>query len=183
MKCPVCKQELLQRTTLESNLPAYQCAGCAGIWLQSNDYLAWLKAQGTAQPSKAAGEIPVPTWDLPTLKLCPDCKRIMLRFKILPNVDFYLDRCSHCNGVWFDKNEWEVLVARNLHDKVNQFFTEPWQLHVREEEAHSALDKFYSQKFGAADYAKLQEIRGWLQTHPLRAMFLAYLQADDPYKF
>ncbi len=182
MKCPVCKEELLQPATLETNLPIHRCEKCAGLWLRSNDYLAWLKTHGPALAPKGAETTSVPTWDLPTLKLCPDCKRIMLRFKVLPNVDFYLDRCSHCNGVWLDKNEWDVLVALNLQDKVNLFFTEPWQLHVREEEARCALDKLYAEKFGETDYARIKEIRDWLQSHPRRAMLLAYLQAENPYK-
>jgi hypothetical protein len=44
------------------------------------------------------------------------------------------------------------------------------------------LDKLYLEKFGTEDYARIQEIGNWLRPHPQRAMLLAYLQANDPYK-
>jgi hypothetical protein len=73
-------------------------------------------------------------------------------------------------------------IERNLQDKVNEFFTKPWQAKVREEESHRVLDKLYMEKFGAPDYEKVKEIHHWLKNHPQRSMLLAYLQADNPYK-
>jgi Zn-finger nucleic acid-binding protein len=182
MKCPVCKDDLLQPTTLRDGLPAYQCGQCKGIWISSNPYLAWLKTQGPLVPEKLTADASLPTWDTQALKLCADCGHILTRFSVLPNVRFYLDRCGHCNGVWFDKDEWDVLVAQNLYDKVNLLFTKPWQAKVHDEEAKAMLDKLYREKFGEADYARLKEIAGWLRAHPQRAMLVAYLQAQDPYK-
>jgi hypothetical protein len=83
--------------------------------------------------------------------------------------------------VWFDRNEWDVLVAHNLHDKVNQFFTQPWQNRLRAEEARLKLDQLYHDRFGNDDYARIKDVRQWLQAHPQRGMLLAFLQADDPY--
>ncbi len=181
-KCPVCKDALLSEVVLEDHLPAYQCERCQGIWLSSNPYLAWRKTHSSALPPQDTGDTSVPTWDTQALKLCPDCGRIMTRYRVLPDVKFYLDHCAHCNGVWFDRDEWAVLVARNLQDDVNSFFTQPWQTRLREEETKGVLDKLYLEKFGAADYAKLKEIGQWLKDHPLRSMMLAYLQAENPYK-
>jgi Zn-finger nucleic acid-binding protein len=182
MICPVCKEDLLSQTTLDSNLPVFRCSKCEGIWLPANDYLNWVRTSKPA-PAAAKSEEPlVPTMDVQALKLCPSCKRFMGRFKVLPNVEFYLDRCRQCNGVWLDKNEWDVLVARQLHDKVNLFFTQPWQAKIREEETKAALDKLYLDKFGTADYGRVKEIWGWLKDNPHRSMLLAFLQADNPYK-
>jgi Zn-finger nucleic acid-binding protein len=114
MKCPVCKDDRLQHETLESNMPAY--------------------------------------------------------------------KCGHCNGVWLDKGEWDILAARNLLGKINQFFTKPWQTSVQEEEAKVELDKLYTEKFGVADYARIKDIWSWLKDHPQRSMLLAYLHAENPYK-
>ncbi len=182
MNCPVCKQELAYHTLPASQVPAYQCPQCEGIWISSNEYLRWLQGQGSTLPEKPGDGSNIPTWDTPQLKICPECKHFLLRYRILPNVQFYVDRCGHCNGVWFDKGEWDVLVARNLYDKVNQFFTQPWQARIRDEEAHAVLDKLYLDKFGAEDYARIRQVRNWLAEHPQRAMLLAYLQSDNPYK-
>jgi Zn-finger nucleic acid-binding protein len=182
MKCPVDKAETLQSATLTSGVPAHRCSVCQGIWISSNEYLTWLHNQAAPLAEKSIENDHIPTWDTQELKLCPDCDRILARYKVLPGGNFRLDRCGHCNGVWFDKNEWEVLVERNLQDKVNAFFTHPWQLRVKEEETRRMLDKLYRDRFGPADYAKVQDVWQWLRDHPQRAMLLAYLQADDPYK-
>jgi len=182
MKCPVCKDDLLQHETLESNVPAYKCGRCNGIWLSSTEYLAWLQLHNQTLPDKACVDIPVPVWDTQELKLCADCGRILSRYKVLPNTKFVLDHCGHCNGVWLDKGEWDILIARNLLGKINQFFTRAWQTSLQEEEAKAELDKLYTVKFGIADYARAKEIWNWLRDHPQRAMLLAYLQAENPFK-
>lgn len=183
MLCPLCKEHALQPITLELGVPAHQCQRCQGIWIASNEYLLWLRTQPAPLPEKAPPDLAMPTWETQALKLCPNCGHIISRYQVLPNVKFYLDRCGHCNGVWFDPHEWDVVVARNLHDKVNQFFTQPWQAKIRAEEAHQMLDQLYLEKFGAADYARIREVWDWLRPHPQRAMLLAYLQADTPYRF
>ena len=123
-----------------------------------------------------------PALDVNELKLCPNSGHILARYKIFPDTEFYLDRCSHCNGIWFDKNEWDALVARNWHDNVNEFFTRSWQDRVHTEETKAHLDKLYLEKFGAEDYEHIKQIREWLQDHPKLGMLLAFLQANDPYK-
>ena len=182
MKCPVCKTDSLGSITLVENLPANQCSNCGGVWLPSNAYIAWWKGRGQDMPQKQAESNVDPNWDVDELKLCPESGRIMARYKILPDTEFYLDRCGHCNGIWFDKNEWDALVERNLHDNVNEFFTRPWQddLHVAETRNH--LEKLYLEKFGAEDYEHVKQIRAWLKDHPKQGMLIAFLQADDPYK-
>ena len=88
----------------------------------------------------------------------------------------------NCNGIWFDKKEWDVQVDRNLHDNLNDFFTRSWQDNLRAVETKKNMENIYLQKFGADDYQHIQEIRVWLEDHPKRGMLLAFLQADDPYK-
>ena len=181
MKCPVCKEALDYHTLLDSQLPAYRCRRCEGLWISAREYLRWLKMQPALLPQRPADKADLPTWDTPQPKLCPQCGHLLVRYRVLPNADFYLDRCGNCNGIWFDKNEWDVLVARNLHDKVNQFFTQSWQARLRAEEARTKLDRLYLERFGAGDYARIKEVRHWLQNHPQRSMLLAFLQSDDPY--
>jgi Zn-finger nucleic acid-binding protein len=114
--------------------------------------------------------------------LCLECRHILTRYRVLPGARFYLDHCGNCNGVWFDRDEWQVIVAHNLHDNVNELFTQPWQTRVRQVESQAMLDKLYLDKFGAKDYARIKEIWNWLKPHPHRAMLVAFLQANDPYK-
>lgn len=181
MKCPVCKQPSLHQIELADKLPANQCSNCNGIWVSSNQYLAWVRLQERSLPEKDLDEIAAPQLKTDALKLCPESGHIMKRFKVFPNVDFHLDRCGHCNGIWFDSAEWDMLVAHNMQDKVNQFFTAPWQERLRESESRARMDEIYKDKLGEDDYKRAQEIRAWLEDNPRRAMLIAFLQADDPY--
>ena len=181
MNCPVCKTTLEYHVLFESQMPAYRCASCEGVWVSANEYVRWVQTQGSLLLEKP-GAADVPTWDTPQLKLCPACGHFLMRYRVLPGVQFFVDRCGHCNGVWLDKGELDTLVERNLHDKINQFFTQPWQTRLRQEETHQALDRLYQEKFGTEGYARLSEIREWLCEQPQRSMMLAFLQAEDPYK-
>ncbi len=182
MKCPVCKQPSLHLIELADKLPANQCSNCKGIWVSSNQYLAWVRLQERPLPERDLDEVIAPQLKTDALKLCPESGHIMKRFKVFPSVDFYLDRCGHCNGIWFDSAEWDVLAAHNMQDKVNQFFTAPWQDKLRENESRANMDKIYKDKLGAEDYKRVQEVRQWLEKNPRRAMLIAFLQADDPFE-
>jgi len=182
MKCPVCKNDSLGSITLVENLPANQCSNCKGVWIDSNAYIAWWKAKGEDMPMQQTESKVDPALDVKELKLCPNSGHILARYKVLPDTEFYLDRCGHCNGIWFDKNEWDVLVELNLYDNVNEFFTRPWQDNMRAAETRNHMDKLYLEKFGVEDYEHVKQIREWLKDHPQKGMLFAFLQANDPYK-
>jgi Zn-finger nucleic acid-binding protein len=180
MNCPSCNAPLSD-VRLESDLPAKRCGSCGGVWLDSNAYIAWHQAKRPKFADKTASES-IAVLDTDSLKSCPNCQRLLMRYRVVPGERFYLDRCSTCHGLWLDKGEWETLVARSFHDNVHEFFTQPWQAKVRAEETRAMSEKLYQNRFGAEDYAKAQDVRAWLVQHPQRSMILAFLQAEDPYK-
>ena len=182
MRCPVCKQNTLGSITLLDRLPARRCSNCMGVSISSNAYLTWRRRLGREFPPKEGAIDIDPLWEVKELKFCPDCGHIMARYKILPDTEFYIDRCRSCNGVWLDQHEWEVLIDRNLHDNLNEFFTRPWQDNLRAVETKNHLDSIYLEKLGEEDYENAKQIREWLTDHPMRGMVLAFLQAEDPYK-
>lgn len=181
-KCPVCQVEL-NHIVLEQNLPAYACPSCEGVWISSNEYLAWLGPQTESPLGEMviAGDIPLPVVDNRKALFCPDCGRFLRRFKLWPDIQFHLDRCGNCNGIWFDRNEWQVLKLKGLHYKVALFFTNAWQEKLRDEEMRRRFEKMYQEKFGLADYQKIKAIRAWLAEHPLGGQLLAYLTDKEPY--
>ena len=182
MLCPVCKDNILGSIVLLEGLPARQCSNCKGVSISSNAYLSWRRTLGQELPSKVGAIDIDPSWEVKELKLCPDCGHVMARFKILPDTEFYIDRCRNCNGMWLDQHEWEVLIDRNLHDNLNEFFTRPWQDNLRATETRNHLEQIYLEKLGEDDYDNVKQVRQWLKGHPMRGMILAFLQAQDPYK-
>lgn len=183
-KCPACKNEVLELSNLENALPVMNCNSCGGSWLRANEYAFWLKSQtpGSFEEEKAReASKRFPLGEANRAVVCPDCGRFLRKYKISAKVDFHLDRCHHCNGVWLDKNEWESLKAADLHDEINQFFTEPWQQNIQSQLTASKFDAMYLERFGDGDYQKIKEIRAWLLDHPNRTTLIAFLLDKDPF--
>ncbi len=183
--CPICTQPL-QLTFLQDELPVHACAQGHGLWLTPNEYLLWLRTQLQYQqimPTSLEIEAPasVPVTESEKAKICPDCGRLLRRYKVWPDIQFFLDRCNTCNGVWFDQNEWDILKEHKVHDEINLIFTQPWQEKIRELESRHFFEKMYRDRFGD-EYAEVKRIRAWLDAHPLRTTVLAFLLDDDPYK-
>jgi len=105
----------------------------------------------------------------------------MVKYLVGHGFSFTIDHCEGCKGVWFDRNEWEVLKERNLHDDLNSMFTSFWQDAAQKEARKKRLEQIYISRFGADDYAEIERIRTWLATHPKKQDLLAYLTDKDPF--
>ena len=180
MKCPVCKDTTLKSTRLESELKAATCASCGGKWISASDYWNWLDRHGETLLEKEPEEAPIEVSDNQKAKICPWCRHIMLRYKVGRGLNFTLDQCGNCNSIWFDRNEWEALKQRNLHDEVHLVFSAPWQDRIRKEETHQLLDSLYKKRF-KEDYDRVRQIKDWIDNHPEKDEILAYLSSSDPY--
>lgn len=176
MKCPVCRTEMLHATEIEGGLPVGTCYNCGGNWLSSIDYERWLEHADPA-PS-VPKEQPLPVDDTSKAKLCPECGHILIKYQVAHDIDFTLDHCGNCNGVWFDENEWQVLLQRNLHDALHKVFNEQWQNSLIKAELWQKQKKRYRQKLGDEDFAEVQRIKQWIDQHPQREVILAFLNRD-----
>ena len=74
-----------------------------------------------------------------------------------------------------DKNEWEIMKSRNLHDDVHLVFSQEWQSAIRAEEHKAAMDEILRSQLGDADLNEIRRIKTWLQAHPRSAELFAYL--------
>ena len=176
MKCPVCKTKRLTVVELDESLKADTCEECQGNWLSEKHYASWLQKHGDILPEKCATDTTIEINDVQTAKICPDCGHILLRYRVGHGTDFYIDRCSACGGIWLDKNEWDALKDRNLHDEINGVFSSDWQQNVRREETQQALELLYEKRLGAPDHQKATDIKEWIDGHSEKSMILAFLQ-------
>lgn len=183
--CSICTVEL-EPTTLDEHLPAFTCPICNGIWISAVDYQNWLTIDRMYPLAEIDIErefdIPYPITEHDRAITCPDCGRILRRYQIWPNLDFNLDRCSHCYGIWFDNNEWQTLQTQALHKQVFVFFTEAWQEKLRGKEMKARFEAMYLSLFGTEDYEKIKAIRQWISDNPNGNRLVAYLIDRDPYK-
>jgi Zn-finger nucleic acid-binding protein len=181
LACPSCASSTLRATTLEPGLAAHTCGQWSGAWIDAEAYRGWLERR-RAQPDVAEPPAaPLALADVQHARLCPSCGRVMLRYRVGHGVDFFLDTCGMCNGIWLDRDEWAALKARNLHDDLHLIFTEPWQAEVHRAAARAHLEPLYRKRFGAA-FDEAVRVRAWLEAHPERAAILAFLADPEPFE-
>lgn len=141
MKCPICHIHSLHQVDLEVGLSAYQCNHCFGHWLPSENYWDWLdtreqQRKQSKQPTPIklnVGQNLLPVVDNHTANFCADCSRLMTKTQVGRGLSFYIDRCSHCHGVWLDQNEWENIKQMDLHYQIHYMFSSAWQQRARYE--------------------------------------------------
>lgn len=183
MKCPV-DQQRLRRGDIEPGLSGYHCEHCLGHWVRFGDYLGWRDRQQGDVPevtrTPTPDSVPVVSAAPPAPgsipRRCPDCDYLLTRFRVGHGVEFALDRCGNCNGVWLDQGEWDTLRARGLHDNVHEVFSTAWQMKVRTEAQRELTEAQFARQLGPSDFAKAKEFGTWLATHPRPSEMLAYLQ-------
>src|SRR4051812_19270040 len=136
MRCPVCKTVSLADATLEEGLASHACGKCGGQgiggashggmgqmgggetpaprgggqWIGGQRYGEWVQMRGGKTDAAGGDEqVSAPVRDSTAAKLCPECGRFLIRHKVGHGVDFCIDRCTACGGIWLDANEWQTL--------------------------------------------------------------------------
>lgn len=184
MYCPCCQTSPLKRSRLDEFLSVHACEACEGQWISSYDYWHWLEWETDDEQiqSHTVFELSdrLEMVDNTRATFCPECHHLMRRAKVGHGLEFYLDRCSHCGGIWFDKGEWAILKACNIHNKVHLVFSEPWQSKIRQAEFNRVLEETYRSALGDTDYTQALEIRTWLEQHPHRDYILSLLNQLSP---
>ncbi|MEO0867883.1 MAG: zf-TFIIB domain-containing protein [Cyanobacteria bacterium J06642_11] len=184
MHCPSCQTVPLKRLRLDDSLTVHTCESCEGQWISSYDYWHWLEWETNDAHIQPCHSVDLSDRlelvDNTRATFCPECNHLMRRAKVGHGLEFYLDRCSHCGGSWFDKGEWELLKACNIHNKVHLVFSEAWQSQIRQAEFNRVLEETYRSALGNDDYAQALLIRDWLEQHPHRDYILSLLNQVPP---
>lgn len=179
MKCPHCKSSNMAVTELEQNLSAHECSDCLGVWIKAANYWRWLQRHGESLPELPAEmTAALDVEDSTNAKVCPDCGHFLTRKQVGHGISFQIDRCTTCGGIWLDKNEWDILKSRNLHDEIHFVFSEAWQKEVLSEQQAEYRAKHAMEILGSADYNKLVDVKNWLSDHPQKEFIMAHIMAD-----
>ncbi len=148
MKCPACRAKT-RRADLEPGLPARQCKACEGYWIPSFHYWRWVCQKGEARPPENDENLPLPSTDTKQALICPECQHILLKARVGRGLSFYVDRCMHCGGLWFDKGEWTALQNVNLAAEIYAMYTTVWKRQEKQQSppdppktSHPARDDF-----------------------------------------
>ncbi len=178
MNCPGCKIGKLIPSYIDELFRAHTCPECGGNWLLIEDYIAWKERCPEHAFDK---ETAIEYEDSAKALICPVSGVVMQKYRVSHDTGHRLDYSPRVGGVWLDKGEWEYLKAKGIAGGLNKVFTSQWQKALRDKSTQLSFADIYREKFGEEAYAKVKEIREWLNRHPQKADLRAYLLAENPY--
>lgn len=180
MNCTSCNDGILKPNSIEENLPAHTCTNCKGNWILISDFITWSERHPEQKLSDYAS-IKADGVDSKKALMCPASGAIMTKYHISNSTKHRLDYSASAGGVWLDEGEWELLKAEGLAGSLNSLVTEEWQNEIKNDSTKNTFINLYQKKFGDDSYAKIKEIKSWLENQPEQSDLKAYLLAKDPY--
>ncbi|MCC6876025.1 MAG: zf-TFIIB domain-containing protein, partial [Sandaracinaceae bacterium] len=149
---------------------ALGCARCGGLWARDGaiDKLA------PAEPAATAARAP----NDERTGLCPDGHGILLRARVEQQDEppFYLERCAHCHGVWFDAGEWARVASSELRTHLDDLWDPVARLEALRAKREARLTGDLRARLGDALHDQLVAVVEALASHPDRAMALAFVE-------
>lgn len=173
MNCPLCKNHTMQGINLEPDLLGQSCDACGGVWISRSNYESWRSKQPHTITENPA-PVSIQVSDTHKAKICPECRHLLLPYRVGHGLPFSIDYCGACGGVWLDHNEWDAIKAKNLHGDMHDMVSENWQTAVRQVELQETIEQTYKRQLGST-YEKAAEVRAWLQKQQQKSLLLAYL--------
>jgi len=174
-QCPQCADSTLVHAMLEPSLAAYSCGKCLGTLVSLAAYRAWREAAGRERlPAMPAAVVDNDAADSIAAKKCPKCRSLMSKYRISAEKTNRLDYCPHCDEVWLDDGEWQLVEGLALSGDFARLFTQAWQnmVHV---EVTEAMEASRLRGVLGGDLARVEEMREWIQAHPRKLEILARL--------
>tara|TARA_R110002167_G_scaffold284923_1_gene490098 strand:- start:578 stop:1033 length:456 start_codon:yes stop_codon:yes gene_type:complete len=144
--------------------------------LTADNYISWQQRLGAILPEKPDADGSFDFDDAVRAMMCPSCSGIMVKYRAKNDLPFQLDFCRRCNGVWLDKNEWNALFARNLHDEINFMFTDGWQAKLNRERLARRLDELFRERVGEDAYQRVTAFKDWLEDQDHQTEIIAWLR-------
>jgi Zn-finger nucleic acid-binding protein len=136
---------------------------------------AWREraARGSLAPTPTA----TPDFDAPDsigAKKCPKCRSVMSKYRINAEKTNRLDYCPHCEEIWLDEGEWQLVEGLVLAGEFTRVFTQAWQYAVRSTVTGVMEEQRLRESLGG-DYDRVVQFAEWLQAQPAKQEILARL--------
>ena len=175
--CPTCKSKPLVPTLITDGLSARGCRQCSGALVDLVGYRAWADHRGI-DAIGVEGDVSTAVEDTKTAVLCPNCTRIMTKFRISSRTRNRIDFCGHCDVAWLDRGEWAQLKELGLRSNLGSIFSEPWQRRVRESESEERSARRLRERFGE-DYERIEAFYTWLKGRSDREEIVGWIAGSS----
>lgn len=171
MLCPKCKDVELKNPSQDAPL---SCAKCGGIWVD-DEGIAGLA--GSSFDDSIITKEDDEEYDSKT-GLCPKGHGIMLRARVEFETPFYLERCPHCGGIWFDYGEWNLIAKTHLFDNLAEIWTVSWQRKQRTEKERDHFLDTNREQLGDELFEQIVALAEKMKNHPEKMRALALLKNE-----
>ena len=179
-QCPQCADSPLVHALFTEGLAAYSCGNCLGTLVSLVAYRAWREGQfGRRQlrhSPAAVQEINAP--DSIGAKKCPKCRSLMSKYRVTARQTNRLDYCAHCEEIWLDDGEWQLVESLVISGDFARVFTQAWQQNVRMGVSHEMEEHRLKDSLGA-NYERVREFADWLSRQPGRQEILAMISRSS----
>jgi Zn-finger nucleic acid-binding protein len=177
MRCPRCPKVALVAAELEGGLHGRHCPSCGGNWVPWESYQTWWAKTELRKP-EVQGDVLVSDSDLDAVVPCTACGGSLLRYKVGFDLQFTVNRCFSCKGLWLDRGEWELLRSRNFHDDLEMVLSQSWQEKITRHETEEAERARVRERLGA-DFEQVVGMVEFINAHPQRHLILRALQGEE----
>jgi len=110
--------------------------------------------------------------------LCPAGHGIMIRAKVDIDEPFYLDKCTSCGGIWFDRGEWLRIVENNLAENLCNIWSKAWQRKHSKEKNRAFFLNMNHKLLGDNIFNMIIQLSNMLKKHPEKNRAIALLQHE-----
>jgi Zn-finger nucleic acid-binding protein len=177
-QCPQCTDSPLVHAMLTEDLAAYSCGRCLGTLVSLVSYRAWREKAGRG-PLPAVTALPeADAADSVGAKNCPKCRSLMSKYRISAARRNRLDYCAHCEEVWMDDGEWQLVEGLATSGEFTKVFTQIWQHSVRAD-LGLAMEAQRLRELLGEDHARVEQFAEWLQSQPAKQEILARLSRGN----
>jgi Zn-finger nucleic acid-binding protein len=174
-QCPQCERSTLVHTLLTEGLAGHSCGKCLGTLVSLVAYRAWREGPARASVAILPAAIPdTAAADSIGAKKCPKCSSLMSKYRVNADRTNRLDYCPHCEEIWLDDGEWQLVEALVASGEFAKVFTQAWQHAVRSG-VTTAMEEQRLRELLGADYDRVARFADWLSAQPAKQEILARL--------
>jgi Zn-finger nucleic acid-binding protein len=160
---------------LTEGLAGYSCGRCLGTLVSLVAYRAWRERAASHElPAATAAVADNAAPDSIGAKKCPKCRSLMSKYRISAERANRLDYCPHCEEIWLDDGEWQLVESLVMSGEFSKVFTQAWQYAVRAG-ITGAMEEQRLRELLGEDYDRFAEFARWLVRQPARQEILAQL--------
>jgi Zn-finger nucleic acid-binding protein len=174
-QCPQCADSPLVHAMLAEGLAGYSCGKCLGTLVSLVSYRLWReRTRGAAMPVAPAAVEDMAPADSIGAKKCPKCRSLMSKYRFSAEKSNRLDYCPHCEEIWLDDGEWQLVEGLVVSGEFTKVFTQAWQYAVRAD-ITGAMEEHRLRELLGEGYDRFADFARWLAAQPARHEILAQL--------